>query len=353
VIAIIGILIALLLPAVQAAREAARRMSCTNNLKQMGLGIHNFHDATAGIPPLHVGTASNASFFGLLYPYIEQEALYEIIKSNSRAAVGIAVATKSFATSLDNAWWNGTAGTGNGNLTEGDRNAFGSVSIYKCPTRRSGNGVLIFTATINPNWFGSGPRGDYTAVVAAENESGTFNDPVENMVQLGSNSNSAGPFRVPSFATSDANRFNSWSPILTFDNVSDGLSNQLLIGEKHIPSSKIGSCEADMMDVLLGKKKHGWDCSYLTLGSMPVFANLTYVRYSNYPAKVTYIAKSSDEGANYNFYEVQVPSYGGNHAGLANFLVGDGSVHSISATLNINILHYLSSINDGNPASIP
>ncbi|MGQ9575420.1 MAG: DUF1559 family PulG-like putative transporter [Thermoguttaceae bacterium] len=82
VIAIIGILIALLLPAVQAAREAARRSACLSNLRQIGLGLQNYHDIVKTFPPGNItlgpccGTRSFANWAILILPYIEQEALY-------------------------------------------------------------------------------------------------------------------------------------------------------------------------------------------------------------------------------------------------------------------------------------
>ena len=74
VITIIGILIALLLPAVQAAREAARTMQCSNNLKQIGLAIHNFHDAHKAMPPTRQ-SCYHGSWATVLWPYMEQQGL--------------------------------------------------------------------------------------------------------------------------------------------------------------------------------------------------------------------------------------------------------------------------------------
>ena len=101
VIAIIAILIALLLPAVQQAREAARRTQCKNNLKQLGIALHNYHDVHRVFPPsrLNVGfhggpvyatprpaRYKNATGWTMLLPFIEQGNLYQQYDHNQAAS---------------------------------------------------------------------------------------------------------------------------------------------------------------------------------------------------------------------------------------------------------------------------
>ena len=85
VVATVGVSVALLLPAVQASREAARRMQCMNHMKVIVLAIHNYHDARGVLPPLYTVDADGKplhSWRVLLLPYMEQTALYSQIRLN-------------------------------------------------------------------------------------------------------------------------------------------------------------------------------------------------------------------------------------------------------------------------------
>src|SRR4051794_32138261 len=128
VIAIIAILIGLLLPAVQKVREAAARMSCSNNHKQLGLACHNYHDTNGTLPAAYfcgpgVGWTDENRFGPtwtvLILPYVEQDNLYKQYNTNIQNYIN---------------WQktNGAAGTAEDQLWRAIRTAI--IKTYRCPS---------------------------------------------------------------------------------------------------------------------------------------------------------------------------------------------------------------------------
>lgn len=152
VIAIIGVMVGLLLPAVQAAREAARRMQCSNNMKQIGLAAQNFHDVYKRLPPGNLGpvatppAGSNDSghqYLSALYyllPYIEQSAVYDNVKMALDVDVdhypGITYSTTS-TLPVQNWWANNAAWTA----------AQTRIATYECPSANSYSNAQTFAYT--------------------------------------------------------------------------------------------------------------------------------------------------------------------------------------------------------------
>ncbi len=185
VIAIIGILIALLLPAVQAAREAARRSQCTNNLKQLGIGMQNYHDIYHSLP---VGSYSCCwgTWKVALLPYIEQLALRQKYVDNNKYGVPVDNARYAHAANLP--------------VTTT------RIATYQCPSD-----------TPNPNTFISRVTSDNYAVNYGNTGMGqqaTLNGVVFH----------GAPFKVSGGSTSPAVTF-------SFRDIRDGLSNTLLAAE--------------------------------------------------------------------------------------------------------------------------
>ena len=341
VIAIIGMLIALLLPAVQAAREAARRMQCSNHLKQVGLAVHNFHDAKNGVPPICLGT-ERASIFFLLFPYIEQTALYDTMVATAKPLP--------WNSNWNDAWFR-TGRTGDGDtvmwwrdgLTEDQRQGFGSVNIYSCPSRRA---PQIADA---PTYNLPGPLADYAVIIRYRyNSEDNLNwQRWSEFFASGHNQGRQfGPFR---YCKRSGGVIANWLPRDNFSWWSDGTSNQLIFGEKHIPMGNLGICE---------NSQRSWDCTYTHASGDERSARTFNIGRPIHPASAEGSPEPMTRNAN-DFVDVESPrannlySFGGPHSGVCQYLIGDGAVRPVSVSTSRDVMVALADVSDGISVALP
>ncbi len=269
VIAIIAILIGLLLPAVQKVREAASRMKCQNNLKQIGLAIHNFHDTYGMLPPARIAD-QYATWSVLLLPYIEQDNLYR-------------------SWDLTKKYYNQTA-----------FDVTAQVSIYLCPTRRGPPQIGEL-----PEDVATGPMGTLGDYAAAASDNTT--DPVTAYDQPGASGSIIIGIRNGT----------QWTSRTRFADVTDGLSNTVFIGEKHIQLGMLRRVKGD---------RTIWNGD-----SADVFSRI------GGPGK----------GLVGNLNTATNQRFGSWHPGVCQFVFGDGGVRALPVTIPEATISLLIQRSDG------
>ncbi|MCA9031740.1 MAG: DUF1559 domain-containing protein [Planctomycetaceae bacterium] len=306
VIAIIAVLIALLLPAVQQAREAARRSQCKNNLKQIGLALHNYHDTFTLFPAgaywnlPTIGSCTNGnhqkgSILVHILPYIDQAPLYNMYDFSQCNIDGQTYpnSTKTLAQTV--------------------------IPAYICPSDNTGN-------------FGAGNRGsqNYTACVGATNTSGANGNPncscpnatfQQWVLPNTPGSNTSGMFT------------RAWRSSSMRDNT-DGTSNTIYFGEVRPGCSN--------------HHNNGWSISNngngLTGTTIPI----------NYDSCNTSTnTPGAGTGCEYRCNWVTELGYKSLHVGGAQFLMGDGAVKFFSENIDMTTYARLGAKADGFVVTVP
>ncbi len=311
VIAIIGILIALLLPAVQAAREAARRAQCTNNVKQLGLSLHNFHSARKRFPPgQNLVYPAGQDFYGPpaeilpfshnyaipLLPFFEEEPLYRRIIADAGTSV--------------------MPDDGNGHISRAggkDSPAASVPKILRCPSDPSEPTHLVtgLSATKDGYWG--------VSCYGVNSSSQIYNDNVKD-----------GIFH--------------WNTRIRFKDITDGTSNTILVGER-------------------SNFEPNWSafCTQAPLNQFGFFG--AWDLGGNYsfrgaPAEINWRLPTGSypslfSGPFFDLYFKRLMAYGSSHPGGATIGMADGSARFYSDSTSLVILKALSTRSGGEVASVP
>jgi prepilin-type N-terminal cleavage/methylation domain-containing protein/prepilin-type processing-associated H-X9-DG protein len=330
VIAIIAILIGLLLPAVQKIRDAANRMSCSNNLKQIGLALHNHHDTFGTLPPGGMQTGTNGTrcytnWAVEILPFVEMDNLYkryrqlEFNETANNNAVG-RERVKTYECPSDplrGLLERPQTGPGNGLQW-----MHGS---YRAVSGRSGAIGRAFwdtfeaqfwppNNTMYPEWRGAlhGTSAAYNGV-PAQNASGPGGAPLSQM---------GGPE--------------------TFASVSDGLSNTLMVGEW---TSRPGTVPSGFDDAGTQATRRAtfWAYTYASYNQSSISTE-SRVLNNDYVRCVTTPGQGGSNPCK--------RSFGSFHTGGMNFVMCDGSVKFIRSNVDINLLAFMATISDGQIADV-
>jgi prepilin-type N-terminal cleavage/methylation domain-containing protein/prepilin-type processing-associated H-X9-DG protein len=295
VIAIIAILIGLLLPAVQKVREAAARMKCSNNLKQIALALHNYHDSFGGCP--RAGKRSNElSWHVYVLTFIEQDNLYRQFRFVAGA-------------------FNGPPGN-RGPLK--NELAFNKISVYHCPS------CPIDKMQLNPPHFANPPELVNGEAPFTTNYYGIMGpkgtNPATGQPYLFDNVGPHGGFARQGIFMRDTvipNPVTGPEIGNRFATITDGSSNTLMVGE------------ISWFNNVTGTRYRSWvrgcDTAPVCAGSRNV------VNAINAPS----IALFNDI------------AFGSQHPGGANFALGDGSVRFIAQTIPLGTYRALASCDGG------
>lgn len=281
VIAIIAVLIGLLLPAVQKVRAAAARLQCSNNLKQLGLAVHNFHDTHNTLVPAWIGDNSRdpdgwATWGALLLPYLEQSAHYALWDLRYPASKQKPEAYQQ------------------------------QVKLYHCPLRP--DFVLSSGDFLSPG----GGLTDYAACFGPDalfdKSTGAI---IPNVPQMGTDA-SGFPI-VP-----------TWKGQLSLSSITDGTSNTLMFGEKHVRPNSLRGKNEDRS--VFG----GQNNSVRRMAGIGINGDQRPLRPAN-----------DQNGVLAN------TSFGGPHEGVCQFVFCDGSVKPIAINTDLQTLTLLITRNDG------